>query len=61
MMDWLSPISAVVKIRLRVHENVFAEHPGFENGESRWRVVSKIWHLEKWWGWLDGCDPIDQR
>lgn len=46
MVDWLSPVSAVVKIRLRAHENVFVDHLGFVKGESGWKIVSKIWHLE---------------
>lgn len=46
MIDWLSPISAVVKIRLRAHENVFVDHLGFVKGEDGWKIVSKIWHLE---------------
>lgn len=47
MIDWLSPISATVKIRLRAHENVFVDHLGFVKGENGWKIVSKIWHLEK--------------
>lgn len=47
MIDWLSPISAVVKIRLRAHENVFVDHLSFLNGEKGWQIVAKVWHLEK--------------
>jgi Putative lumazine-binding len=47
MIDWLSPISATVKIRLRAHANVFVDHLGFVKGEDGWKIVSKIWHLEK--------------
>jgi len=47
MVDWLSPISATVKIRLRAHESVFVDHLGFVKGESGWKIVSKIWHLER--------------
>lgn len=47
MVDWLSSISAVVKIRLRAHHNVFVDHLGFVKGEKGWKIVSKIWHLEK--------------
>ena len=47
MVDWLSPISAVVKIRLKAHENVFVDHLCFVKGESGWKIVSKIWHLER--------------
>jgi hypothetical protein len=46
-VDWLSPISATVKIRLRAHKNIFVDHLGFVKGEEGWRIVSKIWHLEK--------------
>ena len=46
-IDWLSPVSAVVKIRLRAHENVFVDHLGFLLGKTGWKIVSKIWHLEK--------------
>jgi Putative lumazine-binding len=47
LVDWLSPISAVVKIRLRAHKNVFVDHLGFVKGEDGWKIVSKIWHLER--------------
>lgn len=47
MIDYLSPISATVKIRLRAHENVFVDHLGFVLGENGWQIVSKIWHLER--------------
>lgn len=47
MIDWLSPISATVKIRLRAHQNVFVDHLGFVKTEAGWKIVSKIWHLEK--------------
>lgn len=47
LIDWLSPISAVVKIRLRAHKNIFVDHLGFVKGENGWQIVSKIWHLEQ--------------
>lgn len=47
MVDYLSPVSAVVKIRLRAHQNVFVDHLGFVKGEGGWKIVSKIWHLER--------------
>jgi len=47
MIDWLSPISATVKIRLRAHQNIFVDHLGFVKGENGWQIVSKIWHLER--------------
>lgn len=46
MIDWLSPISAVVKIRLRAHQNVFVDHLSFVNGAGGWKIVAKVWHLE---------------
>jgi len=47
MIDWLSPISAIVKIRLRAHENVFVDHLAFVKGKTGWKIVAKVWHLEK--------------
>ena len=47
MIDYLSPISATVKIRLRAHQSVFVDHLGFVLGENGWKIVSKIWHLER--------------
>jgi Putative lumazine-binding len=47
MVDWLSPISATVKIRLRAHKNVFVDHLGFVKGADGWKIVSKIWYLER--------------
>lgn len=47
MIDFLSVHSALVKIRLRAHNNVFVDHLGFVKGEDGWKIVSKIWHLEK--------------
>ncbi len=45
-IDWLSPISATVKLRLQAHENVFVDHLAFIKGEDGWKIVSKVWHLE---------------
>ena len=47
MIDMLSPISAVVKIRLRAHQNVFVDHLSFVKTEDGWKIVAKVWHLEK--------------
>lgn len=47
MIDYLSPISTTVKIRIRTHKNVFVDHLGFVKGQDGWQIVSKIWHLEK--------------
>ena len=46
LIDWLSDFSAVVKLRLQAHENVFVDHLAFVKGSSGWRIVSKVWHLE---------------
>ena len=46
-IDFLSPLSASVKIRIRAHQNVFVDHLGFVKGGQGWKIVSKIWHLEK--------------
>lgn len=46
MIDYLSPISATVKIRIRAHKNVFVDHLGFVKGELGWQIVCKTWHLE---------------
>ena len=47
VVDYLSPLSATVKIRIRAHENVFVDHLGFVLGHKGWQIVSKIWHLER--------------
>lgn len=46
MIDWLSKVSALVKVRLRIHQNVFLDHLCFVKGAEGWRIVAKIWHLE---------------
>lgn len=46
-IDFLSPLSATAKIRIRAHQNVFVDHLGFVKGSVGWKIVSKIWHLEK--------------
>lgn len=47
MIDYLSSHCATVKIRLRAHQSIFVDHLGFVYGEEGWKIVSKIWHLEK--------------
>ncbi len=47
MIDFLSPLSATVKIRIRAHQNIFLDHLGFVNGSAGWKIVSKIWHLDQ--------------
>jgi len=46
LIDWLSDISATVKLRLQAHENVFVDHLSFVKGPEGWKIVAKIWHLE---------------
>ncbi|MEM1403801.1 MAG: nuclear transport factor 2 family protein [Pseudomonadota bacterium] len=46
-IDWLSDISAVVKLRLQSHENVFVDHLSFVKGKRGWKIVAKVWHLER--------------
>ena len=46
MIDYLSDISATVKVRLQAHENIFVDHLAFVKGPEGWKIVSKIWHLE---------------
>lgn len=46
-IDFLSPLSASVKIRIQAHLNVFVDHLGFVRGSDGWKIVSKIWHLEQ--------------
>ena len=46
-VDWLSERSAVVKLRLQSHENVFVDHLSFVRGSDGWRIVAKVWHLER--------------
>lgn len=45
-IDWLSERSAIVKLRLQSHENVFVDHLAFVDGEAGWKIVAKVWHLE---------------
>ena len=46
LIDYLSDLSAIVKLRLQAHENVFVDHLAFVKGPDGWKIVSKIWHLE---------------
>ncbi len=46
LIDWLSELSAVVKLRLQAHENVFVDHLAFVKGPDGWKIVAKVWHLE---------------
>ena len=46
LIDYLSDLSATVKIRLQAHESIFVDHLNFVKGPDGWKIVSKIWHLE---------------
>ncbi len=46
LIDYLSDLSATVKVRLQAHENIFVDHLAFVKGPDGWQIVSKIWHLE---------------
>lgn len=47
LIDWLSALSAVVKVRLRVLDQVFVDHLSFVLDDDRFRIVAKTWHLER--------------
>jgi len=47
LIDYLSPLSAVVKLRLRSHDNIFVDHLSFvKDDNNEWKIVAKVWHLE---------------
>ncbi|GGB06525.1 hypothetical protein GCM10011491_38300 [Brucella endophytica] len=47
LIDWLSPAAATVKVRLRIHANIFIDHLCFVRGVEGWRIVAKVWRLER--------------
>lgn len=47
MIDWLSTHCAMVKIRIRAHNNIFVDHLSFVKDQDGWCIVSKVWHLER--------------
>jgi len=48
LVDFLSSISATVKLRLRAHDNIFVDHLSFVKDEKQgWKIVAKVWHLER--------------
>lgn len=47
LVDWLSDTSAVAKLRIRIHANVFVDYLNFVFDGEKFMIVSKIWHLEK--------------
>ncbi|MGS2717598.1 nuclear transport factor 2 family protein [Eionea flava] len=47
LIDFLSPKSATVKLRIKAHNNIFVDHLSFVKNESDdWKIVAKVWHLE---------------
>jgi Putative lumazine-binding len=47
LIDWLSDRCATVKVRLRIHQNIFVDHLCFVKGENGFCIVAKVWHLER--------------
>jgi hypothetical protein len=47
LIDWLSASSAVVKVRLRVLDQIFVDHLSLVFDDDRFRIVAKTWHLER--------------
>mgnify|MGYP000117598941 FL=1 len=47
MVDHMSPVSALVKIRFRARRNVYQDHLSMLKGENGWQIVAKVWCLEK--------------
>ena len=48
LIDFLSPKSATVKLRLRAHDNIFVDHLSFVKDQNNdWKIVAKVWHLER--------------
>jgi hypothetical protein len=47
MIDWLSKNCAIVKLRLRAHNNIFVDHLSLVKADNEdWKIVAKVWHLE---------------
>lgn len=42
MVDYLSPKSALVKIRFRARRNVYQDHLSMLKGEGCWQIVAKV-------------------
>lgn len=43
-IDWLCDHSAVVKVRLRILDQIFVDHLSFVRGSDGFRIVAKVWH-----------------
>ena len=46
-IEWLSDAAAVVHVRLRVLDSIFVDLLSFVDGPDGWRIVAKVWHLER--------------
>lgn len=47
VIDFLGPVCANVKVRVRIHDKVFLDHLHFARDGRDWRIVGKLWTLEK--------------
>lgn len=47
LVDFMSPVNALVKIRFRARLNVYQDHLSLVKGENGWQIVCKVWCLEK--------------
>lgn len=47
LVDFMSPVNALVKIRFRARRNVYQDHLSLVKGENGWQIVCKVWCLEK--------------
>ncbi|MEP2781108.1 MAG: nuclear transport factor 2 family protein [Pseudoruegeria sp.] len=46
-VDSLSEVSATVKVRVRIHNDIFVDHLMFAKEGNAWRIVAKLWSLQK--------------
>lgn len=43
-VDLLSLDAAVVKVQLRIHDNVFVDHLSLARIDGQFMIVAKVWH-----------------
>lgn len=43
-VDFLSPHTAVTRVRLRIHDKVFIDHLSWADVDGRFMIVAKVWH-----------------
>ena len=46
-VQWLSDACATVAVRIRIFSDVFVDHLCLVRDADRFRVVAKVWHLER--------------